>query len=109
MSVYVDDMNRAGRVGRISSRWSHLYADTHDELEAFARRLGLRPSWIQHAGNHREHYDLTAGKRAQALQLGAQPISYLRDVPELLARRRRVLEQQAAASPTLFRDPVTGA
>lgn len=109
MSVYVDDMNRAGRVGRISSRWSHLYADTHDELEAFARRLGLRPSWIQHAGNHREHYDLAAGKRAQALQLGAQPISYLRDVPELLARRRRVLEQQAAASPHPLRDPVTGA
>lgn len=42
MTVYVDDMNRAGRVGRISSRWSHLYADTHAELEDFARQLGLR-------------------------------------------------------------------
>lgn len=36
-----------------------------------------------------EHYDLTAGRRAGALQLGAQPISYLRDVPQLLAQRRR--------------------
>ena len=102
MSVYVDDMNPAGRVGRISSRWSHLYADTHAELETFARQLGLRPSWIQHAGTHREHCDLTAGKRAQALQLGAQPISYLRDVSELIARRRRALEQLTATAPTLF-------
>lgn len=43
MSVYVD-MIRAGRVGRINSRWSHLYADTHAELETFARQLGLRPA-----------------------------------------------------------------
>ena len=101
MSVYVDDLNRPARIGRISSRWSHLFADTHAELEDFARQLGLQPGWIQHAGTRREHYDLTAGKRAQALQLGAQPISYLRDVPQLIALRRGAVEQQSD-SPTLF-------
>jgi hypothetical protein len=104
MSVYVDDLNRPARVGRISSRWSHLFADTHAELEDFARKLGLRPDWIQHAGTHREHYDLTASKRAQALQLGAQPISYLRDVPQLIASRRHAIEQQTVVSPHPLRD-----
>lgn len=99
MSVYVDDLNRPSRVGRISSRWSHLFADTHDELEDFARQLGLQPGWIQHAGTHREHYDLTAGKRAQALHLGAQPISYLRDVPVLLERRRRARRSSSVTRP----------
>lgn len=89
MTVYVDDMRRPARVGRISGRWSHLFADTHDELVAFARRLGLRPEWIQHPGTHREHFDLVDARRIQALAFGAEPISYPRGTAELMERKRQ--------------------
>lgn len=76
MAVYVDDMRRHATVGRIRSRWSHLFADTTEELQAFASQLGLQRSWLQHPGTHREHYDVTDQKRAQALRLGAVPLVY---------------------------------
>jgi hypothetical protein len=49
-----------------------MQADTEDELHVFAARLGLKRSWFQ-PGSRPEaaHYDLTAGKRSQALVLGA--------------------------------------
>lgn len=79
MTVYVDNMRRRARVGRINARWSHLMADTHTELEEFARRLGLAPVWLQHAGDHLEHYDVTDTVRAQAVKMGAQPMKYGRE------------------------------
>lgn len=79
MTVYVDDMRRLARVRNTTGRWSHLLADTHDELEAFARRLGLHPGWIQLAGTAREHYDITDLVRARARLLGAQPLRYGRE------------------------------
>ncbi|WP_426243728.1 DUF4031 domain-containing protein [Nocardioides sp. LHG3406-4] len=89
MTVYVDDMLRPARVGRIWSRWSHLLADTHDELVVFAvDQLGMRAEWIQREGTHREHFDLTERRRTAALRAGAVPISYPRETGELLARKR---------------------
>ena len=41
------------------------------ELVAFARRIGLRPEWIQERGTPREHFDLVASRRSKALALGA--------------------------------------
>lgn len=77
MTVYVDNMLRSAQVGRgRPAKWSHLMADTTEELEEFARQLGLRPSWIQHPGTAREHYDVTATVRAEALRLGAVPMTY---------------------------------
>lgn len=80
MSTYVDDMRLPARPpgyrGRGTPRWSHLMADTHDELLAFARRLGLNPSWIQHEGRPTEHFDVTDTVRQKALRLGAIPIQY---------------------------------
>ena len=48
----------------------HLYADSLDELHAFAKRIGLRYEWFQ---NNRtlQHYDLTVGRREAAIKLGA--------------------------------------
>lgn len=88
MAVYVDDMRRPARVGRLNSRWSHMFADTTDELVAMAKALGLRPDWIQKAGTHREHFDLTEPKRLEAIRLGATQITYPWDVAELLQRKR---------------------
>ena len=74
MAVYVDDANIQASVpngNRVhTSRWCHLMADTLPELEAFARRLRLSPSWLQ-VKRSGVHYDLTAGKRRQSVALGA--------------------------------------
>lgn len=66
MSVYVDDLcNRGWKLG-----WScHLIADDEGELHAFALRIGLRRAWFQPRSS--PHYDLTVGRRADAVALGA--------------------------------------
>lgn len=88
MAVYVDDMRRPATVGRLTARWSHLLADTSEELHDFARRLGMRRSWAQHEGSHREHYDLTDQRREVALGFGAVPITYPRGTAEVLRRKK---------------------
>jgi len=71
MTVYVDRLmpcipNRRWRCDRAC----HLFADSTEELHAFAGRLGLKRGWFQ--GQSRlDHYDLTPGKRRQAIALGA--------------------------------------
>jgi hypothetical protein len=81
MTVYVDDADILAEVRNGSrvhvSRWSHLTADTQEELHEFAARLGLRREWFQPGrptGGRPSpfwHYDLTSGKRAQALAMAA--------------------------------------
>jgi len=89
MAVYVDDMRRHATVGNLRARWSHLMADTDDELHAFATRLGLRRSWAQYPGTPKAHYDLTDSVRRRAMHLGAIPISYGGEESITLMRRRR--------------------
>lgn len=75
MTVYVDDMMLGTTVpnGRrsVTGRWSHMMADTREELDAMADKIGLRRSWIQHPGEPGTHYDVTAPKRLAALAAGA--------------------------------------
>ncbi len=89
MTVYVDDMRRPARVGRLNAVWSHLMADTDEELHAFAARLGLRRAWHQHPGRPTSHYDLTESRRREAVKLGAVEIGYMsRESMDLLRRKR---------------------
>lgn len=78
MSVYVDDARMPARVGRISSRWSHLMADSLPELLAFADDLGLRREWLQDKASG-VHFDVTDSKRDEAIRLGAVPIHVTSD------------------------------
>lgn len=89
MSVYVDDMQMEATVGRVSGRWSHLWADTEDELVAFADRLGLRRSWIQRGSV--VHYDVVESKRQEAIRLGAIPLD-----PDATTAHRRALRLRPA-------------
>lgn len=89
MTVYIDDMQRAARVGRITGVWSHLMADTSAELHEFAARLGLARRWVQYPGTSREHYDVTEPKRQRALELGAVPIAYGREGGTLTLAKAR--------------------
>lgn len=80
MSVYVDELKTfpsvRGEAARYGMRWCHMVADSHDELMAFARTLGMKPQWLQHAGRVTEHFDLIPSKRATALRLGAIDVTW---------------------------------
>lgn len=73
MSVYVDSPRNWG------SRFNgscHMWADSLFELHEMARLLGLKREWFQKRPNF-PHYDLSPGKRAQALRLGAREFSIM--------------------------------
>jgi Protein of unknown function (DUF4031) len=119
VAVYVDDPSIPAQVrnGRVvhDSRWSHLFADTQQELHAFAAKLGLRRSYFQPGrprGNGSPsphwHYDLTAGKRQQAIRLGAQPVTARQAIEIIAARearaeRARVADQASHAAGLAYR------
>lgn len=69
-------------------RWAHLVSDaSHDELHAFAGRLGLERGWFQG-----DHYDVPTATRDAALALGAEAVSSTELVRRLRAaglRRHR--------------------
>ena len=80
MAVFVDDFLFPADIpnGRIthSSNWSHLFNDGPDqELHEFAQRLGLRREYFQHPGEWHRHYDVTEGKRWQAIRHGATEVT----------------------------------
>jgi hypothetical protein len=71
VSVYVDELRKHG--GSASFRWEHschLYADSVEELHAFASAIGLKRQWFQDKADF-PHYDLTARRRRMAVEQGA--------------------------------------
>lgn len=100
MTVYVDDFRTPAKVGAIRGRWSHLIADSREELHAFADRIGLKRAWFQDPVVNSKgprpkpgsraaetwHYDVTDSKRALAVELGAVQVPW-RDLPDLIRHR----------------------
>jgi len=71
MPVYVDSLMPCPT--NPNWRWNescHLFADTLDELHLFATGLGMKLEWFQEDSSL-PHYDLTPGKRKQAVAKGA--------------------------------------
>lgn len=87
MTVYVDDMFAEHRVRGRRMLFSHMIADTSEELEAMADHIGVQRKWIQYPGTPKEHYDVVASKRALAIKAGAVPIT-LRQLAAMSWRRR---------------------
>lgn len=86
MTVYVDDFRTPAKVGRINGRWSHLTADTPDELHDFTESFGMRRGWFQGRCKYGAcpavdgccahfHYDVTDSVREKAIRAGAEPIN----------------------------------
>jgi len=94
MAVYVDDSSIRWR-GR---QWSHLIADTTEELHAFAARLGLPLVGFHRnpARPWKDHYDIPEAKRKAAIGLGARPIT-CREAAEMLRARRLAVREAAIA------------
>ena len=71
MSVYLDPIRKTTPTGKWPFPTAcHMWADSLDELQAFAGKLGLAPYWM-HTIRGFVHYDLTELKRRQAVDLGA--------------------------------------
>jgi Protein of unknown function (DUF4031) len=97
MTIYVDNANISADVtdvatGRMyKSQWCHLFSSEIDqtELHEFAARIGLKQAWFQPGkdlldqSQHDpvgDHYDLTAGKRRQAVAAGAVEVDLYQTV-----------------------------
>ncbi len=88
MSVYVDDMYRypLGQFGRM--KMSHMVADTSAELIEMAKKVGLNPRWIQHAGTSHEHFDVSMSVREKVVAAGAKEVT-MRDLA-VMRRNNRI-------------------
>jgi hypothetical protein len=75
MAVYVDKIETypisfvAKPARKYGTKWCHLYADSVEELHAFAESIGLKRGWFQ--DKTLPHYDLTPFMRDKALESGA--------------------------------------
>lgn len=83
MTVYVDDMR--AKFGRMVM--CHMIADSTEELNAMADRIGVARRWIQKDSTYREHYDVCLSARAKAVAAGAQEITW-RELSEMVVARR---------------------
>lgn len=66
MSVYIDDFNAP--YGRMIM--CHMMADTREELDAMADKIGVARKWIQLEGRF-PHYDVCLSHKKKALSHGA--------------------------------------
>lgn len=104
MTVYVDQIQQWPTTIRCFKGGScHLWADTLDELHAFAARIGLKRGWFQ---EHRimPHYDLTPARRERALAAGAQEASAKRWIAARMAPRgglERELQELERTDPAV--------
>lgn len=101
--IYVDDAGIPADVhnretGRtVRGRWSHLTADTREELIEFATsRLGLRASYFQTCKMTKMcppetcphfHFDVTVSKRKAAIEAGAVEVD-IRRFGEIIREHR---------------------
>lgn len=94
VAVYIDD----SRIRWRGREWSHLIADTTEELHAFAGRLGLERAWCHRrpARPWKDHYDIPEAKRQVAMRRGARPIT-CREAAEMLRAKRLAFREAARA------------
>lgn len=70
MAVYVDsEFIKFGRM-----KMCHMVADTEEELEEIALKLGLNLKWWQYKGTPKSHFDVSKSVREKAICLGVEVI-----------------------------------
>lgn len=100
MAVYVDDVRHP--YGKMIM--CHLWADTEEELLAMVDAIGVARKWIQRPPKASWlHFDISLGKKAEALNKGAI-LTDKYGPSEFLAKRegnQRMLDNIAAARKSL--------
>ena len=69
--IYVD----AAQIPYGRMKMAHMLADSTEELEAIARKIGLDPKHIEYRGLPNEHVNVSQAYRTKAIKAGAQEIS----------------------------------
>src|SRR5258708_20277166 len=86
----------------VRARWNHLFADTEEEVRGLGGKMGIKAEWIKGPGGRHAHFDVTAGKRQQAIAQGAKAVTW-REAGEFFARQafaeQREREAQREAKP----------
>lgn len=90
MAVYVDNMRAPFR----RMIMCHMIADTTEELNAMADKIGVARKWIQYPGSSREHYDICLSARAKAVAAGAIEITWRETAERTMAKRKEENEQR---------------
>lgn len=85
MAIYVDSARRRGVVNGKTGRWSHLLADTTEELLAAAASLGV-PQDISASGTASEYIPVDEAARSAALKAGATRLN-IHGVTALIRRK----------------------
>lgn len=63
MAVYIDTPIKG---------WSHMIADSVEELHIFAQGIGIKKCWYQNKrGKNQPHYDVRENKCSNAINQGA--------------------------------------
>ena len=100
MAVYVDpmfDTSWADHTVWPYDEACHMMSDNDEELHAMADKLKLRRSWHQKCPPHSvSHYDLTKGKRWQAIRHGAVEVDR-GFIPE---RHRKIKKETETNEPS---------
>jgi hypothetical protein len=108
MAVYVDDMNLRADVPNghtvVRGKWSHLFADTEAELRAFAKKIGLKETWIQHPGEPHVHFDVVGRVRQRAIAAGAKPVTW-RQAGQFFGERTQQASPGRAPVPPPYEHP----
>jgi Protein of unknown function (DUF4031) len=87
--LYVDDARERRPVMGRDGTWSHLFADSTEELQAAMARLGLRPAWIKARGTAAEYVEIKESTRERAVQLGAEQVTWPTGAARIIARKAR--------------------
>lgn len=72
---------------------NHMLADSEEELLAMATKIGMDHKWLQKAGTHQVHFDVSAERRTIALSYGAIAITY-KEAGRITYQRRKTAEAQ---------------
>jgi hypothetical protein len=68
-----------------------MFADTLEELHAFALTIGMKRAWFQNKPEL-PHYDLTEGRRAIAIKKGAVSVDHRVMLKHVRANRERLAQ-----------------
>ena len=85
MAVYVDEAIYP--FGRMIM--CHMLADTVDELNVMADKIGVSRKWFQSSRSGMPHYDICKSKRALAVDHGAIEIDRNGDAQLMKTHRRQ--------------------
>ena len=65
----------------------HMIADSYAELIEMIDKLGIQRKWIQKEGTKYEHFDISKGKREEALRLGAIGVSSTKKLVRIIQNK----------------------